>query len=408
MKTHILMHDEAHCPSCRRGFTMDFVEDNFSRSFRRTDLRKNQVAQLAEREKGLYPMTMEHIRVIQADETRQNALLELHRNIRTLTISYELNDALVATLRQLCQTIQENTNVRVQTDNVRNVRTMPCPKAECKGYIPISNSGTCALCQTKVCRRCREISTGEHVCDENTLRTIEALADTTKPCPKCSMAIERISGCAQMFCTQCHTAWDWNSGRVINGPIHNPHYFAYLQQTGLEIQNANVNCEDPLREFSIRNLRTGQSPCKCTQLPTCTTNCFRHAEMFTFFRIGNWVIEMIQRANPDYNENTYLDLRIRYLRNQLCEKQYLTQLSCRETFRRRTVRINEVYFMFVTALRDTLMLYNQPEHSLEKITGMIENLRVYTIGQLGKIYGDSDRRYFQFFDSRWNMSHIGI
>lgn len=37
-------------------------------------------------------------------------------------------------------------------------------------------------------------------------------------------------GCNQMWCVACDTAWDWNTQRVINGTIHNPHYHEYLER----------------------------------------------------------------------------------------------------------------------------------------------------------------------------------
>lgn len=44
-----------------------------------------------------------------------------------------------------------------------------------------------------------------------------------------------VKNCNQMFCTQCHTAFDWVSGKVETGIIHNPHYFELQKKLGGEV-----------------------------------------------------------------------------------------------------------------------------------------------------------------------------
>jgi len=41
-----------------------------------------------------------------------------------------------------------------------------------------------------------------------------------------------VHNCHQMFCTICHTPFDWSTGKIIKGRFHNPEYTDYLRNNG--------------------------------------------------------------------------------------------------------------------------------------------------------------------------------
>ena len=66
---------------------------------------------------------------------------------------------------------------------------------------------------------------------------------STKPCPKCASRIFKISGCSQMFCTNCHIGFDYNTGKIITKDFHNPHRMEWLLSNGKNVDDTQNNCE---------------------------------------------------------------------------------------------------------------------------------------------------------------------
>lgn len=110
--------------------------------------------------------------------------------------------------------------------------TMPCPKDECLGFL--SQRYKCSLCEVYVCHQCHEVKKGdnddEHMCNDDVVKSVQLIKRDSKSCPSCHSLIHRYEGCPQMWCTQCKVAFDWRTGRIDNGPVHNPHYADWLQR----------------------------------------------------------------------------------------------------------------------------------------------------------------------------------
>jgi hypothetical protein len=107
---------------------------------------------------------------------------------------------------------------------------MKCQVGTCKGYL--STGYKCELCNQHTCSKCFEHEQDDHVCDPATVETVSMIRRESKPCPKCGIRVSKIDGCHQMWCVECNTAWDWVSGRIVNGVIHNPHYYEFLKKNG--------------------------------------------------------------------------------------------------------------------------------------------------------------------------------
>jgi len=110
----------------------------------------------------------------------------------------------------------------------RSSLTFPCPKHDCKGTL--NTNGKCMLCDTKFCKKCHvEEEEEEHECKEDDVQNVRLLRQNTKLCPKCRHGIFKTEGCDQMWCTACHTCFSWSTGRILNGTVHNPHFYEYMR-----------------------------------------------------------------------------------------------------------------------------------------------------------------------------------
>lgn len=117
------------------------------------------------------------------------------------------------------------------TQQSKNTFIIKCDNNECKGFV--NSRYICDICETTYCNQCLEKTNldtiKEHVCKQDDIDTTKLILKDSKPCPSCGTRISKISGCDQMWCTQCHITFSWNNGTITRGNVHNPHYFEWMR-----------------------------------------------------------------------------------------------------------------------------------------------------------------------------------
>lgn len=243
--------EDAHCMSCRVKWNRDFMMNHFEKTYISNDYRVYRENILFEKEMGLLPMTQPHVEKAITVEKLEEEYKEIVKE------SEEIQ-------RKLAKKRNEINEIEKGKDVERRKYVRKCPKNDCQGFL--SQNLKCEICNSWVCGECREIKgttrDTEHTCHPDILETVKLLASDTKPCPKCSSMIYKIEGCSQMFCTECHTAFDWNTLRIETGVVHNPHYFEWLRTrnntNGLIERNPNeILCGRELDMHFVQTLRNG-------------------------------------------------------------------------------------------------------------------------------------------------------
>lgn len=228
VKTYLLStSDDPHCMNCRRVWDRDYLYDILTKSFVNTKLRKHRRDLLLEREKARIPNTQTYVDYLIQRQDKEEKMKEIKSRISDLWLEYN-------TLSREVRNMDHN---HAKEEPQPKRRMLKCPFSNCRGYL---SGNTCNICKHTTCRDCMTIidmdSNGdeaqEHVCDEDAKKSTELILKETKPCPSCSERIFKISGCDQMWCTQCNVAFSWTTGKLMTGTVHNPHYYQWLANGG--------------------------------------------------------------------------------------------------------------------------------------------------------------------------------
>lgn len=228
-QTWLLSSDETvprcmNAPRCQREFSSMFIFGELSQTFRKEYTKKLGRLSL-QVEKQRLPLLQDQA-LVDLRFSRQRAVMAKVK-------------FLIAQLQKLSSVLGQVPQLEVApdaSDSEPKSMTRKCGRPECGGFL--TTRWRCPVCETYTCSQCGIPKTGEaHDCNPDDVATMTLLRHDTKACPKCSVPIHKIDGCAQMFCVQCHTAFDWNTLRIERGRIHNPHYYEIQRQmaSGREI-----------------------------------------------------------------------------------------------------------------------------------------------------------------------------
>lgn len=100
----------------------------------------------------------------------------------------------------------------------------------------VDASGVCGVCDRVTCLHCGVAvhDVDEHRCNNDDVQSMRMIGHECRPCVRCRAPSMRAEGCATMWCTRCHTFWNWETGRIIEtkGTVpHNPDHRAWLNET---------------------------------------------------------------------------------------------------------------------------------------------------------------------------------
>lgn len=360
VKTYILNTSlDPHCMSCKHEWNAEFLHQILPKTFLNTNLKNHVKKTLMDREKMLLPETQPYVEKELQIREMQTQQEKIHQEISK---AYKL----IATLRDTLSNNDRVINTWYSTHNLNNVGggssgsskepskfVRACPKEGCKGYL--SNKWICGICKCKVCKDCHEIvcspsfdsictdvhmttedtdddhenthHNNGHTCSPENVETAKLLMKDSKPCPSCSSLIFKISGCDQMWCTQCHTAFSWKTGRIETINVHNPHFYEWQRN-----QNGGVaprvpgdvpcgglvglwNLKDKLKEYR--------------QIQLKDVDIIMAYHRFVGHVVG-WERDQYRPPNHQDIRNLNITMRIQWMLNEITEATWQKELHYRD------------------------------------------------------------------------------
>ena len=349
---------------CKTPWNREFVDSFCTKYFRNTELKRRREVVLFEREKARMPETQPEVeRILQMRklriilDTQRSQLLELHHRHQNNPdenplITREIGD-LYRKMENIWRHIEQLRTNGVEHGDTSFVRQ--CPHEECKGFL--NENWYCGLCDKHYCKKCNELLTDDHECDPQTVETMELLNRDSKSCPKCGTVIYKTSGCAQMWCTSCHTAFDWRTGQIETGRIHNPHFIEFKKKTMSSREHGDIPCGGTP---TFRELRSVGASNKILSFAIIVYQCERDL--------------MFMDLQPPDN----LQLRISYMLNEMSEEYFKTILQRQEKFLDKSRDISQIFEMISNTGGDLLRQYILDQEKHDEIIEIIKKLVDYS------------------------------
>jgi hypothetical protein len=220
---------DPHCMNCKKSWNEKFIVENLNRTFCDKEYKSHRKDLLVDREISKLPETMEAAekhKKIEKEEEKSRIIRTKINDLNKEMLELKIENSLCYNKMYQIRHGQDS------ADAERRKFIMACPNNNCRGYL--STQYKCDLCELFTCPHCIELigynKTDEHTCNPDNVASAELIKKDTKPCPQCGIRIYKISGCSQMWCTECKVAFDYNTLKIDSGVVHNPHYYQHLAQ----------------------------------------------------------------------------------------------------------------------------------------------------------------------------------
>ena len=343
------------CIYCKNPISIEFILSNNTTKWCKNTFLTYYSDLLLEKEKAKLVETIPKYRIIkdinQLKKSRQELLTnkKIENNVKKLNL---VKDEFESKFKELIQKRNdEKKNLTISIEELENkininnkkekkekcIYITKCPNLKCKGFI--NSKYTCELCDTKICKACFMLKEDNHVCNRDDIESADLIKKESKSCPGCYVPIFKLSGCNQMFCTNCNTVFNWVTLEIDKGKVHNQHYFDYISS----IRNSS-------EQIRIENAACGNIDDLYPRIIKYTRNTYIH----NFYILIN---ELHEEIIPIYRNNfkdKFEEYRIKYLSNSLSQLNWKKNLMKDTIHNEANNSYIEILEMYVTVSNDLI------------------------------------------------------
>jgi hypothetical protein len=362
---------------CKKAFTREFLHSNLTAKFMNEEYKQHRQKVLFDNEKSMLIETQPYV-AVERERLKSQAILADLRATRAVIMRHvhDIDYKIYQEQTRFSAINRGLTGGNDQATSTQDRRQFihKCPITDCRGFL--STQWKCGSCDSQICNKCNELKTNTHECDPNNVANMELLKKDSRPCPECAMMIFRIEGCPQMFCTNCNTPWDWNTGRKVGGQIHNPHYYQFIRNGGNQPRNAgDIPCGGlpTFMEMESINRTLGREYNILAQIHRIVVHIRDHE------------LRQHQVDHVVYNRS----LRIKYLLNAIDETGFKSLLQSSEKKRQKMNDYYAIYNMFVNVCSDYLReIVIHRTHPVKSLLALVHD-RLTDITSLVKYFNDN-------------------
>lgn len=423
--------DDFHCMNCKQAWDYEFFLKNMTQAcVKRIMLHRQQV--LLERERAKMPETQVYVcyhKEIEKDkmlmlklcntqtlldktvgmnvdliDTKLNemrndpkygqytmdAIDKLNEGIDTVRKQKKVLYVKIGTIRRKVYRWEASLKMNDEEDkNKADKVIMKCTCNDCKGFV--MSNWKCGICETDYCETCLTVKTeGEaslHMCKKEDIKTAELIKTSTKACPNCAVLIHKINGCSQMWCPSCQTTFNYNTGEIDRGIIHNPHYYEWYRKNKQALDtkanneencNRDINQNQMMRHISVA---FGYNTAESNRL-------YYYSRLYG--HLGYMIRDIPEHDVKDVKHN--LRYRIQWMLNELSDDDFKKILLKEEKQHKYNLNLRHIYTMCQTLFNDVshkVLRCNYKENVLPLIDEYKEVLDYSnrSLKEVAKLYG---------------------
>tara|TARA_B100001287_G_scaffold269676_1_gene267424 strand:- start:560 stop:1777 length:1218 start_codon:yes stop_codon:yes gene_type:complete len=366
--------------NCRIEWNIEFIENSFTKVFVKNTYYPEKTKLLLDRQKSMLPETQPIVEIL---HNRVDLIGDINKMKDKKQDLYDeirnIDNEISLIYRRIANAEDAHAGKRLMKPNESPKKEFikKCPFNNCNGFL--STAWKCSLCNCNVCPKCHQIkSCGEeesemspHICNEDDIKSVALIKKDSKPCPKCNSLIFKIDGCNQMWCTNCHVAFNWVTLQIEVGRVHNPEYFRWMREHGggmpREEDRICGGDADIVTFYPLHTFLTRIRPPNFKQIEFSKWDCQSKAIIECFRQMNHLRYYEMPRFEDINSESKKQSLRIKFMMKEISEEQWLKQLITLEKINKRKYDYRCLIDMVTQCISDNLGLHMRENRFTEKM-----------------------------------------